>query len=278
MCGFPAHSTRTHADFVHWLNEMETGVAKLDAPAPWAINLVLHRTNERLEADLALCIERKVPIVLTSKGAPNDVFAKIHDYGGLVFHDVASARHAEIASEAGADALIAISSGAGGKSGTVNPFALLNEIRQVTEKPIILAGGMSTGRDVLAAEVMGARMAYIGTRFIAASESLSDAYTDQIMVESSAKDLLFSTALTGAPQHWVKSTLVEEGINPDELLSMRPGSRVKPTAAKARHSRVKTAGQGIGMIRSVETVGDLCDQIVAEYHNAKKEFSAQQSR
>ncbi len=274
MSGFPAHSTRTREAFIDWLDEMERGLAVLEKPGPWAVNLVVHRTNQRLEGDLALCIERKIPIILTSKGAPKDVFGQIHDYGGLVFHDVASARHAEKAAEAGADALIAVASGAGGKTGTINPFSLLNEIREVTDKPIILAGGMSTGRDVFAAEAMGASLAYVGTRFIATKESLSDAYTQQMMIDCSAKDILFTTALSGAPQNWVRPTLIEEGIDPDELLAMKPGETVKATAEKARYSKIKSAGQGIGMIKAVESAADLCDRIIAEYREAKKTLTS----
>lgn len=274
MSGFPAHSTQTREEFSKWLDEMAAGLSEIAQPAPWAVNLVVHDTNERLEGDLALCIERKIPIILTSKGAPRDVFARIHDYGGLVFHDVASARHAEKAAQAGADALIAIAAGAGGKTGTVSPFALLNEIREVTDKPIILAGGMSTGRDVFAAEAMGASLAYVGTRFIATKESLADTYTSDIMVASSAKDILFTTALSGAPQNWVRPTLVDEGINPDEILAMKPGTRVKRTASKARQSKVKSAGHGIGMIKAVEAVTDLCERIKQEYRIAKEEMVA----
>ena len=275
MSGFPAHSTRTFEDFRLWLDEIEAGVAEMDRPAPWAVNLVLHRSNQRLEGDLDLCIERQVPVILTSRGAPKDVFARIHDYGGIVFHDVASARHAEKAAAAGADALIAIATGAGGKTGTIHPMALLNEIRQVTDKPIILAGGMATGRDVFAAEMLGASMAYIGTRFIATRESLSDSYTQSVMIESSARDIFFTTAIGGAPQNWVRSTLESEGLDPVELATRKPGDIVQTSAAKARYSKVKSAGQGIGMIREVESAADICDRMIAEYEAAKREFAQQ---
>lgn len=272
---FPAHSTRTRETFSEWLVEMDNGLKKMDNPAPYAVNLVVHPTNERYPGDLELCIEHKVPVILTSKGAPNDVFARIHDYGGVAFHDIASARHAEKAVEAGADALIAVCAGAGGHTGTINPFALINEVREVTDKPIILSGAMSTGRDILAAQAMGASMAYFGTRFIATDECLSDEYMQQMAIDCSAKDVFFSAALDGAPANWLRPSLVNEGLNPDEIAAYAPGSRVENQAAKARYSKIKSAGHGVGMIKSVEKTAALCDQIIAEYEAAKRNLSAE---
>jgi len=269
MGSFPAHSTRTRDVFIEWLDEMEQGLSEMDDPAPWAVNLVVHTTNPRIEGDLELCIERKVPVILTSKGAPEDVFGRIHDYGGVAFHDIASARHAEKAVAAGADALIAVCAGAGGHTGTINPFALINEVREVTDKPIILSGAMSTGRDILAAQVMGASMAYMGTRFIATKECLSDDYTRQMMLDCSAKDVFFSAALDGAPANWLTPSLIAEGIDPNDLLAVKPGMKVENRAAKARYSKIKSAGHGVGMIKSVESAAALCDQIIAEYQEAK---------
>ncbi|MCG8440667.1 MAG: nitronate monooxygenase [Caulobacterales bacterium] len=273
MSGFPAHATRNFETFVDWLDAIERAREAMDRPAPYAVNLVVHHTNQRLEGDLDLCVRRRAPIILTSKGAPRDVFERIHDYGGLVFHDVASARHAEKAAQAGADAVIAIAGGAGGKTGTINPFALLNEIRQATDVPILLAGGMSTGRDVLAAELMGASMAYVGTRFIATKESLADDYTRQVMIDASAKDIFFTRALGGAPQNWVKPTLIAEGYDPDALAVTPPGAFIPTSAAKARYSKVKSAGQGVGMIKAAESAADLCDRMIAEYHAAREDLA-----
>lgn len=275
MGSFPAHSTRTREGFVDWLNEMERGLDALENPAPWAVNLVVHPTNERYEGDLALCIERKVPVILTSKGAPDDVFKRIHDYGGVAFHDIASARHAEKAVAAGADGLIAVCAGAGGHTGTINPFALLNEVRDVTDKPIVLSGALSTGRDVVAAEAMGASLAYMGTRFMATEECLSDAETQHMLVDCSAKDVFFSAALDGAPANWLRPSLIAEGLNPDGIAAYAPGKRVENQAAKARYSRIKSAGHGVGMVKRVETAAALCDQIIDEYRAAKRSVAAQ---
>lgn len=272
MGSFPAHSTRTREIFANWLVEMDQGLAEMDNPAPYAVNLVVHPTNERMEGDLELCVKHKVPVILTSKGAPLEAFARIHDYGGVAFHDVASARHAEKAVQAGADALIAVCAGAGGHTGTINPFALINEIREVTDKPIILSGALSTGADIMAAQAMGADMAYMGTRFIATEECLSDEYTQRMMIECTAKDVFYSAALDGAPANWLTPSLIEEGINPDELHAVLPGKKVENQAAKARYSKIKSAGHGVGMIKSVEKTADLCDRIIAEYRAARAQL------
>lgn len=272
MGSFPAHGTRDRSIFAGWLDTMAAGLERLDRPAPWAVNLVVHPSNPRLEGDLALCIERKVPIVLTSKGAPEEVFDRIHDYGGLCFHDIASARHAEKAVAAGADALIAVCGGAGGHTGTLNPFALLNEVREVTDRPIILAGGMSTGRDILAAEAMGATLAYMGTRFIATRESLADAHTRRVMIDCSAKDVFFTAALDGAPANFLAPTLIEEGIDLDALATTPPGEIIAAAAAKKRYARVKSAGHGVGMTKRVVPAAKLCDQLIGEYETARAAF------
>ena len=200
---YPAHSTRTREVFGEWLVETEAALAGAEAageqPAPYAVNLVVHSSNARMEGDLELVIKHQVPIVLTSKGAPDDVFKAIHAYGGVAFHDVASARHAEKAVDAGADALIAVAGGAGGHCGTLNPFALVSEIKEVTDKPIILAGGLTCGRDMLAAQAMGASMCYMGTRFIATEESLAPAAYNNSLIEGKATDIFLSAALDGAP-------------------------------------------------------------------------------
>jgi nitronate monooxygenase len=274
MGSFPAHSTRTREVFSDWLDDMKRGLAEMDSPAPFAVNLVVHPTNERYPGDLELCIKHKVPVILTSKGAPDDVFDRIHDYGGVAFHDIASARHAEKAAAAGADALIAVCAGAGGHTGTINPFSLLNEVRQVTDKPIILAGGMSTGRDILAAQVMGASACYFGTRFIATRECLSDEATQEMMIAATSKDIFFSAALDGAPANWLRPSLIAEGLNPDEIAAYAPGKRVMNQAAKARYSKIKSAGHGVGMIQSVESATDLCNRIINEYADARKHFAA----
>ncbi len=280
MGSYPAHSTRTREVFEAWLIETERALTEAEeageAPAPFAVNLVVHSSNARMEGDLELVIKHKVPVVLTSKGAPDDVFKQIHDYGGVAFHDVASARHAEKAVEAGADALIAVAGGAGGHCGTINPFALVSEIRQVTDKPIILAGGLTSGRDVLAAEALGASMVYMGTRFIATEESLApDAYRESL-IEGKATDIFLSAALDGAPANWYAPSLVKAGIDLDELAVTRPGKIVTSDGqSKQRYKGIWSAGHGIGATKEVVPVEQLCQELIQEYTAAKAAFAGE---
>jgi len=272
MGSFPSHSTRSPEAFEAWLDQMEAGIRQLEAdgmaPAPYAVNLVVHPTNKRLQADLALCIEHEVSVLLTSKGAPNEVFEGIHDYGGVVFHDVASPRHAEKALEAGADGLIAVCGGAGGHTGTINPFALMNELRQLTDKPIVLAGGISTGRDILTAQVMGADLAYMGTRFIAAQESLAPREYREMVFECSSKDVYLTAALDGAPTNFLAPSLVDAGFDLDELEITRRGEVVAADATRARYSRIWSSGHGVGMVHESVAAAQLCDEITAQYEAA----------
>ena len=271
---YPAHSTRSREIFAEWLDETERGLSKARAagedPAPFAVNLVVHPTNKRMHGDLELCIEHRVPIILTSKGVPQDVFDQIHDYGGLAFHDVASQRHAEKALEAGADALIAVCGGAGGHTGTINPFALVNEIREITDRPIILAGGMSHGKDILAAEAMGASMVYMGTRFIATEESLAPSAYRQALINNSAKDVFFTAALDGAPANFLAPSMRAAGIDLDELAVTPPGKVIAAEQTRARYKEIWSAGHGVGATKSVASARQLCEQIIEEYQSARK--------
>ncbi|WP_441232063.1 NAD(P)H-dependent flavin oxidoreductase [Tardiphaga sp. 215_C5_N2_1] len=274
MGSFPAHATRSRDVFADWLAQMMEGVAALENPAPWAVNIVVHPTNARMEGDLELSIHRKVPVILTSKGAPESIFGRIHEYGGVAFHDVASARHAEKAAAAGADALIAVTDGAGGHCGTINPFALLNEIRQVTDKPIILSGAMSTGRDILAAQTMGAAAAYMGTRFIATTEGGADDKYRQLLIDSTARDVFFSSALDGAPANWIKQSLIDCGVDLNELATTIPGEIMASGKVRERYSKVKSCGQGVGMVSAVESAVAVCDRLRAEYDDARAAMRA----
>ncbi len=274
---YPAHSTRTRSDFADWLDETEAALAQAEAdgerPAPYAVNLVVHPSNPRMRGDLALCIEHKVPIILTSKGAPMEVFDEIHAYGGVAFHDVASRRHAEKALAAGADALIAVCGGAGGHTGTINPFALVNEIREVTDKPIILAGGMSCGKDILAAEAMGASLVYMGTRFIATHESLAPDDYHHALIDGGANDIYFTAALDGAPANFLTPSLLAAGIDLKRLAVTPPGEIISATKVKERYKGIWSAGHGVGAVREVVSASALCERIVAEYEAARRAFA-----
>lgn len=275
---FPAHGTRTPEALEEWLQQMQSGIQAMKDeglnPAPFAVNLVVNPTNPRFLGDLELCRKYKVEIILTSKGAPNDVFKEIHSWGGIAFHDVGTKRHAVKALEAGADAIIAVCTGAGGHTGQQNPFALVNEIRELTDKPIILAGGMSTGRDVLTAQTMGANMAYMGTRFIASPESLaSDSYAD-MLVEAGATDIFETSALDGFPVSFLTPSLVNCGLSLDELKMIPPGQKVDAKAAQQKYKGIFLAGQGCGMTKSRESAAKISAQLVEEYAAAKQEVLA----
>lgn len=276
---YPAHSTRTREVFADWLVETETALAAAEAagekPAPYAVNLVVHKTNARMAGDLELCIEHKVPIILTSKGVPPDVFDQIHAYGGVAFHDVASQRHAEKALEAGADALIAVCGGAGGHTGTINPFALVNEIREITDKPIILAGAMSNGKDVLAAEAMGAAMVYMGTRFIATEESLAPPAYHEALIKHKANDVFFTAALDGAPANFLGPSIEAAGFDLAELAATRPGEVIPAQETKARYKGIWSAGHGVGATKATIPTAALCAQLIEEYATARGAFARQ---
>ena len=272
MGSFPSHSSRTREVFEGWLNEMDEGITALESagekPAPYAVNIVVHQTNPRCEGDLELCKEHDVKVVLTSKGAPDDVFKEIHSWGGVVFHDVASQRHAEKALEAGADGVIAVCGGAGGHTGTQNPFALVAEIREITDKPIILSGALGTGRDVLAAKMMGADMAYMGTRFIACTESGAPEDYWEMVLGATAKDVFYTTGLDGFPANYLAPSLEGIGLDLDELTYIKPGEVINAEQAKQRYKGIWSAGHGVNKVKTRESAVDVAKQIIAEYEQA----------
>lgn len=278
MGSFPAHSTRTREVLAEWLKETEEGLKRLeDGPrtgkiAPFALNLVVHRTNPRYEGDLALCIQHRVPVVLTSKGAPGEAVKRIHDYGGVVLHDVASQRHAEKAIEAGVDGVIAVCGGAGGHTGTINPFALVNEIRRIWDGTIVLAGGMSTGRDVLASEAMGADLAYFGTRFIPTTESIASEDYKQAILGSKATDIFFTASIDGAPCNYISKSLTDAGIDLDTLRKTLPSEVINAHETKKRWKDIWSAGHGVGNIERIAGTGELCRQLKTEYQAARAEM------
>lgn len=280
MGSFPAHSTRSREIFGEWLDEIDEGMSAMRAagerPAPYAVNLVVHPSNARYEGDLALCVERKVAVVLTSKGAPEEAFDEIHRYGGIAFHDVASPRHAEKALAAGADGLIAVCGGAGGHTGTVNPFALVSEIRAMTDAPVIVAGGITNGRSILAAQALGGDLAYIGTHFIAAAESRAPDSYREALFECSSKDVMLSAALDGAPANFLIPSLIAAGIDIEELAVTRPGKIITSSGAKVkkRYNGIWSAGHGVGATTETRPMAAIVQQLVDEYNHAKADLGA----
>ena len=271
---FPALNQRESSGFKSWLEEIEAGLALLENPAPYAVNLIVHNSNPRLQADLAICIEHKVPIVITSLGAVKEVVDAVHSYGGLVFHDVTTRRHAEKAAEAGVDGLIAVAAGAGGHAGTWSPFALVAEIRQFFDKTVLLAGCLNHGHEILAAQVIGADLAYLGTRFIATQESHAPDEYKQMVLTSRAVDIVHTAAVSGVPASFMRQSLENAGFDLATLQvksESSTGTRLKPLNDEAKAWKtVWSAGQGVGAINDVPTTQQLITRLDTEYREAIK--------
>jgi nitronate monooxygenase len=275
MGSFPAHGTRSREQFQAWLDEMQDGTKRLEDQgktlAPWAVNLVVHPTNPRYPGDLELVEKYQVPVVLTSKGAPGDAIKRIHGWGAVALHDIANRRHAEKALEAGVDGVIAVAGGAGGHTGTINPFALMNEVRQLGEHfAIVLAGGLTTGRDVLAAQTMGADLAYIGTRFIATREAMAVDEHKKMILDTRATDVFLTASIDGAPANWLVPSLLAAGIDLDVLRTTLPGKIVSSQDNKKRWRDIYTAGHGVGNIDDIPAAAELCRRLIAQYKEAKE--------
>jgi nitronate monooxygenase len=266
---FPALNQRDSAGFKRWLEEIEAGLAMLDRPAPYAVNLIVHNSNPRVEADLAICIEHKVPIIITSLGAAKEVVDAVHGYGGLVFHDVTTRRHAEKAAQAGVDGLIAVAAGAGGHAGTWSPFALIAEIREFFDKTLLLAGCINHGREILAAQLLGADLAYLGTRFIACQESHApDAYKDMLLA-SRAADIIHTPAVSGVPASFMRKSLEEAGFDLATLAAAGAQAKLKPIDDEAKAWKtIWSAGQGVGGIEDVPPADELIARLDHEYRKA----------
>ncbi|MGE8406666.1 MAG: NAD(P)H-dependent flavin oxidoreductase [Pseudomonas sp.] len=266
---FPALNQRDTAGFKAWLEEIEAGLATLENPAPYAVNLIVHQSNPRLQADLAVCIEHKVPIIITSLGAVKEVVDAVHSYGGLVFHDVTTRRHAEKATQAGVDGLIAVAAGAGGHAGTWSPFALVSEIRQFFDKTVLLAGCLNSGREILAAQLLGADLAYLGTHFIASQESAASAEYKDMLLQAKAADIVHTPVVSGVPASFMRQSLEKAGY---DLTSLAKGGEIqlKPIHEEAKAWKtVWSAGQGAGAIDEQLPVADLIARLIAEYREAQ---------
>jgi nitronate monooxygenase len=274
---FPALNARPQSQLDEWLHEIREGLAAYDRAhperpaAPFAVNQIVHKSNTRLEQDLALCVTHKVPIVISSLGAVPEVNDAVHSYGGIVLHDIIHDRHARKAIEKGADGLIAVAAGAGGHAGTLSPFALVQEIRQWFDGPLLLSGAIANGGAVLAAQAMGADLAYIGSPFIATEEARApDAYKAMI-VESNAADIVYSNLFTGIHGNYLKGSVRNAGMDPDDLPASDPsamsfaGGSSKPKAWK----EIWGSGQGVGAVREVVPAGALVDRLAREYEAAR---------
>ncbi|WP_194791239.1 NAD(P)H-dependent flavin oxidoreductase [Pseudomonas sp. UFMG81] len=266
---FPALNQRDSAGFKAWLQEIEAGLAQLQAPAPYAVNLIVHPTNPRLQADLTLCVEHRVPIVITSLGAVKEVVDAVHSYGGVVFHDVTTRRHAEKAAQAGVDGLIAVAAGAGGHAGTWSPFALIAEIRQFFDKTLLLAGCLNHGHELLAAQLLGADLGYMGTRFIATRESHAQEAYKQMILSASAVEIVHTPAVSGIPASFLRQSLEQAGYDLAALKSNPETGKLKPLDEEAKAWKtVWSAGQGVGGIHDLPSAAQLIERLQVEYRAA----------
>lgn len=272
---FPALNQRTSEDFEKWLVEITEALAAFESEtgkkaAPFGVNLIVHGSNPRLEADLALCVQYKVPLVITALGALKDVVDVVHNYGGVVFHDVTTKRHGEKAAAAGVDGIIAVAGGAGGHAGKLNPFALVEDIRSFWNKTVLLGGCINNGRQVRAAELMGADLAYIGTRFINTLESRAPQGHKDMIIDSKSTDVIHTPAVTGVHSNFMKQSLENSGYDMDALLNpgnLNFGEKLTPTGSDSSKAwqDVWSAGHGVSGISEVVSCDDLVDQMIDDY-------------
>jgi nitronate monooxygenase len=276
----PALNARPAEQLEEWMIEITEALAAHNAAhpdqpaAPFAINQIVHKSNERLEHDMALCVKYKVPIIITSLGAREDVNAAAHSYGGVVLHDIINNKHAHKAIEKGADGLIAVAAGAGGHAGVKSPFALVQEIRQWFDGPLVLSGAIATGDAVLAAQAMGADFAYIGSAFIATEEARAvDAYK-QCIVSSGSDDIVYSNLFTGVHGNYLAPSIRAAGMDPDNLPVSDPSAMNFGGDKAKAWKEIWGCGQGIGAVTKVQSAGAYIAQLKREYAAAKARLLA----
>ena len=273
---FPALNQRTSEGFEAWIIEIKEALAVFEKEtgqkaAPFGVNLIVHPTNPRLEADVKLCMKHQVPLVITSLGAVSMVVDAIHSYGGLVFHDIIKKRHAEKAAEAGVDGLILVSAGAGGHGGSLNPMSLVAEVKEIFKKTILLSGCISTGKDVASALQMGADLAYMGTRFINTDESVAPEEYKKMIVDAGANDVVYTAAISGVHANFLAASLEAAGITSEDLkkdVKIDFGKELD-TEAKAWKT-IWSAGQGVTTIKDTISVKALVERLRSEFIDALK--------
>jgi nitronate monooxygenase len=280
---FPALNARPASQLDDWLSEITETLEALRRShphakiAPFAVNQIVHATNDRLEHDVAMCVKHRVPIVITSLRPPAEVVSAVHSYGGIVFHDVINLRHAEKAAALGVDGIIAVCAGAGGHAGVLSPFALVKQIREVYQGTIILSGAMSTGADVLAAQALGADLAYLGTRFIATPEANAPPEYKQMLIDSGAEDILYTSLFSGVAGSYLRASVIKTGLDPDKLPE---ADKSKMNFGSGGNTELKawrdiwTAGQSVSGIHEVEAVAVLVDRLTVEYEAARARLAS----
>jgi nitronate monooxygenase len=277
---FPALNARAPDTLDGWLAGIRQRLAQARADdasrliAPFAVNLIVHASNDRLGADLETCVAHEAPIIITSLRAPGEVVERVHSYGGAVFHDVTTIRHAEKALEGGVDGLILVCAGAGGHAGTLSPFALLGEVRRFYDGPVVLAGAISNGSAILAAQAMGADLAYMGTRFIATREANAAPGYKAMITEASAADILYTPFFTGIPGNYLKPSIAAAGLDPAALPEAGKASADFGSGRTKAWRDIWGAGQGVGLIDDVPATADLVARLKAEYAEARERLEA----
>ena len=271
---FPALNARPPELLDEWLARIasesadHTRTHPNEPAAPFAVNQIVHRSNDRLDRDLALCVKHRVPIVITSLGAREEVNLAVHGYGGIVLHDVISVVHARKAIEKGADGLIAVAAGAGGHAGPLSPFALVQEIREWWAGPLALSGAIATGGAVLAAQAMGADLAYVGSAFIATREANAAAAYKQAIVDSTASDIVYTNLFTGVLGNYLRSSIEAEGLDPDRLPASDPSKMNFGGGATKAWRDIWGAGQGVGAIHEIPAAAEMIARLKREYRAA----------
>ncbi|HEY7991745.1 MAG TPA: nitronate monooxygenase family protein [Stellaceae bacterium] len=274
---FPALNARPKEQLEEWLVEIKEALAAYQAKhpdakvAPFAVNQICHASNDRLEHDVEICVRQRVPIIITSLRPPADVVKAVHSYGGVVFHDVISIRHARKAAEMGVDGLILVCAGAGGHAGMLSPFALVPEVKRFFPGTIILSGSIATGRSILAAQAVGADLAYMGTRFIATEEANAPQGYKQMIVDTAASDIVYTSLFSGILGNYLKPSVTRAGLDPENLPGADKSTMSFATERPAKAWRdIWGAGQGVGSIDDAPAVATLVSRLEAEYREARK--------
>ena len=261
---FPANNARTIETLEEWFATI-TRTLPANAP-PWAVNIMVHRTYSRMQEELDLAVKYRVPIIISALGSPAAIVDTVHGYGGLVLADVNSVTFARKAAATGVDGLVLVAVGAGGHTGQIAGFAFVPEVREFFKGIVVLGGGIGTGQAVRAAELLGADLAYLGTRFIASAESIADPRYKQMLVDSRAEDIILSASLTGIPANWLRASLEAAGFDPKNMPDKQAINLGRPEEnAKKRWKDVWSAGQGVGSVHEIEPVARIVERLVAEY-------------
>lgn len=280
---FPLLNARTTEDLEKWMQAITTQLKEVEesgqSVAPWGVNLVVHKSNDRYDADVKLIEKYQPPIVITSLGKPTDIAKIVHAYGGLVFSDVISIKHAKKAIEAGIDGLILVCNGAGGHAGTLHPMAFVHEVKQFYDGLIILSGAISTGQDILAAQVMGADLAYMGTRFITTEESMASNNYKQMIINAQASDIIYTDKISGVNANFISQSILNAGIDPNHLEKPKELEIVHKVDEEAKAWKdIWSAGHGVGSIKEVLPIAKLVEKLNEEYEESVRQIIEKQRK